>query len=124
MVNDWKGDRTGYAFIKQFGGQAVPGMPACKLLSLEKYEELVEALPGPETTAPLLRHRRLTDDQARQLALKRFLLLENYDKKKFRIYGRRPWYYRLPESPGRRASQKPLSETERTTKNSSPFGES
>jgi hypothetical protein len=80
-VNGWKDNLTGYAFIKKFEGQTVPEKPTSKLLSLEQYKKLVQALPGPETTAPLPRHRKLTDDEARQLSRKRFLLLESYDKR-------------------------------------------
>ncbi len=73
-VNKWKGKRTAMQFIREFGGQPVPGRPQLSLMSLAEFQKHVAALDV---------RKGHDDDRARKKRRVRRLLTENYEEKEF-----------------------------------------
>ena len=73
-VNKWKAKRTAMQFIREFGGQPVPGRPQLSLMSLAEFQKHVGALDV---------RKGHDDDRARKKRRVRRLLTENYEEKEF-----------------------------------------
>lgn len=73
-VNKWKGKRTALQFVTEEQGKSVPEMPNLSIMSLKRYEELVDALDQK------LGHE---DDKRRKRNRKRLMMLGSYDEPEF-----------------------------------------
>lgn len=70
-VNKWKGARTAWQFIKDCGGQEVPGAPHLSIVTPQRFQELVRKLDT----------KGHDDDVRRKRRRKEFFLLERYEEK-------------------------------------------
>jgi len=76
-VNEMKGQRTAMQFMKECGGQRVPGT-SYELLPLKRYLDFVNGLPT----------KGAPDDFRRRIRRKEFLLLEKYNSRDADFTGR------------------------------------
>ncbi len=68
-VNRWKDNRTAFEFIKEFGGELVPGLNGVRLLREDKFRTFVQSLPVKG---------RSKADVMRKKKRKELLLTENW----------------------------------------------
>ncbi|MBI1176020.1 hypothetical protein GC207_01120 [bacterium] len=73
-VNKWKGKRTAMEFIREFGGQKVPGRTELTIMPIGEFKKFVDGLNIKKGHA---------DDQARKKRRVRRLLTEHYEEKEF-----------------------------------------
>jgi len=59
-VNRWKDNRTAFEFIKEFGGQPVPGLNGVNLRTVEQFRAFVQSLPvkGPSKADVMRKKKR------------------------------------------------------------------
>lgn len=73
-VNLSKGKRTAMQFVREFGGQKVPGLPHLSIMSLAEFQKHVATLDV---------RKGHNDDRNRKKRRVRRLLTENYEEKEF-----------------------------------------
>ena len=80
-VNDFKGKRTAYEFIKECQGQCVPGRTNLCIVSLKQYEDFVGNLKVSKYSSKSFGDERKTNDEKRVAKRKKLLLTSQYDKR-------------------------------------------